>query len=264
MARKKPASKRKYGKKASEKVERAMHEMKRGQLKSGRSGKKVTSRKQAIAIGLSQARRAGGKVPPAPSHATAWQPKYGNEPGAWDAGFRYGKEAALHETSASAREVLRQLRESARTNFDRGQIAGFEDVWGLTRTKGAEGRPARRHAVKKSPAQLDAEIAEALSWSRGGRAHATKAASALDANLFAVEIDPSEFAPQRELPEGARWRDDLKMLAEGELARGRTYRRPKNARYAVIEWAGFRAAIGALLDWLEATPGVTRYAEIFE
>jgi Family of unknown function (DUF6496) len=54
---------RKYGKKASEKVEKAIHEMKRGQLKSGRSGTKVKSRKQAIAIGLSQARKAGGKVP---------------------------------------------------------------------------------------------------------------------------------------------------------------------------------------------------------
>ena len=53
----------KYGKKASEKVKKAMRERKRGTLRSGRSGKKVTSRKQAIAIGLSQARRAGGKVP---------------------------------------------------------------------------------------------------------------------------------------------------------------------------------------------------------
>ena len=53
----------KYGKKAGEKVERAMREKKRGKLRSGRSGKKVTSRKQAIAIGLSEARRAGGKVP---------------------------------------------------------------------------------------------------------------------------------------------------------------------------------------------------------
>ena len=52
-----------YGRKASENVEKAMHERKRGKLKSGRSGKKVTSRKQAIAIGLSEARRAGGKVP---------------------------------------------------------------------------------------------------------------------------------------------------------------------------------------------------------
>lgn len=53
-----------YGKKAQQKVKRAMHERKTGKLKSGRSGKKVTSRKQAIAIGLSEARRAGGKVPP--------------------------------------------------------------------------------------------------------------------------------------------------------------------------------------------------------
>ena len=56
-----------YGKKAQEKVERAMHERKRGALRSGGSGKRVTSRKQAIAIGLSEARRAGGKVPRASS-----------------------------------------------------------------------------------------------------------------------------------------------------------------------------------------------------
>ena len=54
---------RRYGPKASEEVEQAMHERKRGVLRSGRSGKKVTSRKQAIAIGLSKARRAGAKVP---------------------------------------------------------------------------------------------------------------------------------------------------------------------------------------------------------
>ena len=54
---------RKYGKKAGQKVERAMHEMKRGKLRSGGSGKKVKSRKQAIAIGLSEARKKGAKVP---------------------------------------------------------------------------------------------------------------------------------------------------------------------------------------------------------
>jgi hypothetical protein len=57
------SSRRKYGTKASSKVKRAMHERKRGKLKSGRSGKKVKSRKQAIAIGLSEARRSGAKVP---------------------------------------------------------------------------------------------------------------------------------------------------------------------------------------------------------
>ena len=53
----------KYGKTAQKKVKKAMHERKEGTLKSGKSGKKVTSKKQAIAIGLSEARKAGGKVP---------------------------------------------------------------------------------------------------------------------------------------------------------------------------------------------------------
>jgi hypothetical protein len=53
----------KYGKKAAEKVQKTMHELKRGTLRSGRSGKRVTSRKQAIAIGLAEARRSGAKVP---------------------------------------------------------------------------------------------------------------------------------------------------------------------------------------------------------
>ena len=59
-------AKKKYSKKAQSKVKRAMHERKRGTLRSGRSGKKVTSRKQAIAIGLSEARRSGAKVPKKP------------------------------------------------------------------------------------------------------------------------------------------------------------------------------------------------------
>jgi Family of unknown function (DUF6496) len=53
----------KYGPKAQEKVKKAMHEMQEGKLKSGQSNMKVTSRKQAVAIGLSEARKAGGKVP---------------------------------------------------------------------------------------------------------------------------------------------------------------------------------------------------------
>ncbi|MBL0944878.1 MAG: hypothetical protein IBJ04_11175 [Hydrogenophaga sp.] len=57
----------KYGPKAAEKVEQAMHEMKRGKLRSGGSGEKVTDPKQAVAIGLSQARRAGAKVPKRPA-----------------------------------------------------------------------------------------------------------------------------------------------------------------------------------------------------
>src|SRR5580698_6768828 len=67
VASKKAAAKkstRKYSPSVGKNVEREMHEMKRGKLKSGRSGKKVTSRKQAIAIGLSEARKKGAKVPP--------------------------------------------------------------------------------------------------------------------------------------------------------------------------------------------------------
>ena len=57
----------KYGKRAQSKVKRAMHERKHGTLKSGKSGRTVKSRKQAIAIGLSEARKAGAKVPRKPS-----------------------------------------------------------------------------------------------------------------------------------------------------------------------------------------------------
>jgi hypothetical protein len=63
MPQKKKSSARKYSPKAGKKVERAMHEMKEGKLKSGKSGKKVTSREQAIAIGLSEARASGAKAP---------------------------------------------------------------------------------------------------------------------------------------------------------------------------------------------------------
>ncbi len=63
MAAKKSSGKRKYGKAASKRVESAMKRKNKGTLRSGRSGKKVTSRKQAIAIGLSEARKKGAKVP---------------------------------------------------------------------------------------------------------------------------------------------------------------------------------------------------------
>lgn len=55
-----------FGPKAQEKVEKAMHEMKEGTLKSGKSGKKVTSKKQAVAIGISEARKSGAKAPKKP------------------------------------------------------------------------------------------------------------------------------------------------------------------------------------------------------
>ncbi|HET9635801.1 MAG TPA: DUF6496 domain-containing protein [Gemmatimonadaceae bacterium] len=63
MAARKSSGRRRYGKAASKRVKSAMHRRKKGTLKSGRSGKKVKSRKQAIAIGLSEARKKGAKVP---------------------------------------------------------------------------------------------------------------------------------------------------------------------------------------------------------
>lgn len=209
---------RKYGKKASEKIERTLHEWKRGTLKSG-SGGKVTSQKQAIAIGLSQARARGYKVPPRShaamsldarvraylgnmrpgqeidargiaraiggvdpleadyaleraqkaglattsdgrwfgstgtktiAHATKWQPKYGNDPGDWQRGFDYGSEEARHD--GSPRETLALLAENARTDFDRGQLAAYQAIFG----RGPKARHARK---KKSPAELERELA---------------------------------------------------------------------------------------------------------
>jgi hypothetical protein len=105
--------------------------------------------------------------------------------------------------------------------------------------------------MAKTSAQLDRDIAEALARSAKGSA------------LFGVEIDNDEFAARTELPSDAHWRKDLVFLAEKELASGRTYRRPKRSSYVVIEWTGMRGAVGRLLDWMESTPGITRYTEIF-
>lgn len=109
--------------------------------------------------------------------------------------------------------------------------------------------------MPKSPAQLNREIAESLAQ--------PKSPSTANSTLFAVEIDPAVFDEEHDLPHGARWRKDLIHLAEDELARGRTHRRPKAARYAVVEWFGMRGAVGRFLEWDEASPGITRYAEIF-
>jgi len=119
---------------------------------------------------------------------------------------------------------------------------------------------AERAAAKKTPAQLQREINEVLG--RGRHNHSTRQNSGR--LLFAVEIDSSEFSSPDDLPTNAHWRDDLAHLAEEELSRGRTYRRPRDARYTIVEWTGPSGALGRLLDWLEDTTGVTRYAQVFE
>jgi len=76
-----------YSKKSQDKVERAMHEMKHGELKSGRSGKKVTNPRQAVAIGLSEAREEGAKVPP-PNESSSGRRKGSSRGGRKSSGRR--------------------------------------------------------------------------------------------------------------------------------------------------------------------------------
>ncbi|WP_254087270.1 DUF6496 domain-containing protein [Dawidia cretensis] len=92
----------KYSKKAQTKVGRAMHEKKKGTLKSGRSGKKVTSRKQAIAIGLSEARKAGAKVP-AKKGAKKTAKKTGRGPAKKTAKKRTARKTAKKTTKKRSR-----------------------------------------------------------------------------------------------------------------------------------------------------------------
>jgi len=109
----------KYSKGAQKKVERSMHEMKRGKLKSGRSGKTVKSRKQAIAIGLSEAREKGAKVPP---------PKKGAKKSAAKRGAR----------KSSPKKGAKKRSSGAKKS---------------TGTRKRAGRPAKRSGAKKSSAR---------------------------------------------------------------------------------------------------------------
>jgi hypothetical protein len=96
-----------YGKKAQSKVKKAMHERKAGTLKSGRSGKKVKSRKQAIAIGLSEARKAGGKVPKKSSSSKKKSSSKG-KPGAKKRASSTRKPSAKRKSSAKKKSSSRK------------------------------------------------------------------------------------------------------------------------------------------------------------
>lgn len=145
---------RKYGKKASEKVARTMHEFKRGKLRSGHGGK-VTSREQAIAIGISQARRAGYKVPPQRGHAAM----------SLDARVRAHLSHMRPGTEIDARGIARALSgvdplaaDYALESAERAGLAVTSDGRWFGPAGGQVG-----HARKKTPpAQLNREIATAL------------------------------------------------------------------------------------------------------
>ena len=147
---------RKYGKKASEKIGQTMHEFKRGKLKSGGSGKKVTSRKQAIAIGISQARREGYKVPPEPTgHATM---SLDQRVRAHLSNMRPGEEI-------DARGIARALGGvdplAADYALERAQKAGLA-VTSDGRWFGPRGGAVHHATKKRTPQQLDREIAQSL------------------------------------------------------------------------------------------------------
>ena len=101
-----------YGKKAQSKVKRAMHERKEGTLRSGGSGKKVTSRKQAIAIGLSEARREGGKVPAQRGKASSGKSS------------SRGKSANRGKSSGRAKSGARGKTRRARKSSGRAKSSG--------------------------------------------------------------------------------------------------------------------------------------------
>jgi hypothetical protein len=100
----------KYSKGAQKKVERAMHEKKRGQLKMGRSGKTVKSRKQAIAIGLSEARKGGAKVPKKGARKTAT--KTARKSATKKTAKKSGRPAAKRGAKKSARKSSKRARKS--------------------------------------------------------------------------------------------------------------------------------------------------------
>lgn len=97
---------RKYGPKASKTVERAMHKMKRGKLKSGKSQRKVKNPKQAIAIGLSEARQKGAKVPP----------KTSSRKGSTGAKSSRKSSSTTRKRSSSAKPRTKSSRSRTRTN----------------------------------------------------------------------------------------------------------------------------------------------------
>lgn len=150
---------RKYGKKASEKIARTMHEFKRGKLRSGGGGR-VTTRAQAVAIGVSQARRAGYKVPPAPrGHASM---NLDARVRAHLAGMRPGQEIDARGIARALGGGIDPLE--ADYALERAQRAGLA-VTSDGRWFGPAGRGGSgvTHARKKTPpAQLAREIAAAL------------------------------------------------------------------------------------------------------
>src|SRR5690349_19119346 len=136
----------KYGKKAQSKVKKAMEERKAGTLRSGRSGKKVTSRKQAIAIGLSEARRAGGKAPPNPSRSKKSSAKKSSKK---SAPRKSAKKSATKKSSSKKKSASKRSgtkKSSARKSSSKRSSAKKS----TSKNKAAKKSRSRKSSSKKS------------------------------------------------------------------------------------------------------------------
>jgi hypothetical protein len=212
---------RKYGPKASQKVARTMHEFKRGKLKSG-SGGKVTSREQAIAIGISQARRAGYKVPDFPAHATMTldmrvqdylaRMRPGEEIDARGIARALGGVDPLEADYALERAVKARLAVTSDGKWfgPAGASSGQARATRKARPRSSPKSPAqleheisemlakRAGSVLKSPEQLEDEISEVLAKkSRRSSAHATKRPTPYRLLLSPSERSAVDFASGR-------------------------------------------------------------------
>ena len=148
---------RKYSKKASEKIGLALHEMKQGKLRSG-SGKKVRSRAQAIAIGISQARAKGYKVPPPLHHvSTSLDSKVRAHLGR----MRSGDEIDARGIARAIGGVDPLEADYALERAERAGLAVTSDGRWFGPSKSSKSAPAR-HAKRKSPAEIERDIAETL------------------------------------------------------------------------------------------------------
>lgn len=137
----------KYSKKSQKKVERAMHEMKRGRLKSGRSGKKVSNPRQAIAIGLSEARESGAKVPRKGAKKSAPKKSAARKTGAKkSAGRKTGAKKSAARTTRTVRKAARPAKKSAGRPRKTSSATGKKSS-GTARKK--SGRSAKKSAPAK-------------------------------------------------------------------------------------------------------------------
>jgi Family of unknown function (DUF6496) len=137
-----------YGNKASEKVEKAMHERKRGTLKSGRSGKTVKSKKQAIAIGLSEARKAGGKVPAKKKNGAAKKASSARKSTAKKAGAR--KSTGRKSTARKSTARKSTARKSTARKSGARKSASRKTASRKTARRSGARKTARKSSTKRS------------------------------------------------------------------------------------------------------------------